>query len=89
MVPDAPWVITDAFLEQHDIDFVCHDALPYVVCTSRSGSGRSDVHRLLQCNAGYEQLGKFRETQVNEYASTNHSGPIVLLAAAHGRRVDH
>lgn len=29
VIPDAPWVITDAFLEKHDIDLVCHDALPY------------------------------------------------------------
>lgn len=31
VIADAPWVITDEFLEKHDIDFVCHDALPYVV----------------------------------------------------------
>lgn len=32
VIPDSPWVLTDAFLAEHDIDFVCHDALPYQVC---------------------------------------------------------
>jgi cytidyltransferase-like protein len=34
VIADAPWVITDEFLAKHDIDFVCHDALPYVVMSA-------------------------------------------------------
>ena len=29
MIRDAPWTVTPKFLEEHDIDFVAHDALPY------------------------------------------------------------
>ncbi|KAK5647136.1 hypothetical protein RI129_005600 [Pyrocoelia pectoralis] len=29
VVRDAPWVVTDAFLKAHKIDFVAHDDLPY------------------------------------------------------------
>ena len=29
VLPDAPWVITPAFLDAHAIDFVAHDDLPY------------------------------------------------------------
>lgn len=34
VVQDAPWVITMDFLEKHNIDFVAHDALPYVTAMS-------------------------------------------------------
>lgn len=29
VVKDAPWNITDDFIEKHKIDFVAHDELPY------------------------------------------------------------
>ncbi len=29
VVRDAPWVITEEFLDANNIDFVAHDALPY------------------------------------------------------------
>jgi choline-phosphate cytidylyltransferase len=29
VVPDAPWVITEEFLDEHSIDYVAHDDLPY------------------------------------------------------------
>ena len=29
VVTDAPWVITQEFLDRHKIDYVTHDALPY------------------------------------------------------------
>eukprot|EP01018_Ginkgo_biloba_P015716 Gb_20962 [translate_table: standard] len=31
VVPDAPWVITQEFIEKHQIDYVAHDALPYAL----------------------------------------------------------
>jgi len=29
IITDAPWVITEEFINLHKIDFVAHDALPY------------------------------------------------------------
>ncbi|KAL6578911.1 T-complex protein 1 subunit alpha [Orobanche minor] len=29
VIPDAPWVINQEFLDEHRIDFVAHDSLPY------------------------------------------------------------
>jgi choline-phosphate cytidylyltransferase len=28
LIPDAPWVINQEFLDKHHIDYVAHDALP-------------------------------------------------------------
>ena len=28
VIPDAPWVITQEFLDKHRIDYVAHDSLP-------------------------------------------------------------
>jgi cytidyltransferase-like protein len=30
VIEDAPWVITNEFLDEHQIDYVAHDSLPYV-----------------------------------------------------------
>ncbi len=39
---DAPWVITEDFINKHKIDYVTHDALPY---TDTSGlAGGADVY---------------------------------------------
>lgn len=62
VVEDAPWVLDDAFLERHKIDFVCHDALPYVDNSGQSSSG--DVYEHLK------KQGKFLETQRTEGIST-------------------
>ncbi|CAO2827636.1 unnamed protein product [Amaranthus hypochondriacus] len=61
VIPDAPWVINQEFLDKHKIDFVAHDALPYA---DTSGS----------CNDVYEFVkaaGKFKETQRTEGISTS------------------
>ena len=29
IIMDAPWVITEEFINKHSIDYVSHDALPY------------------------------------------------------------
>lgn len=34
VVEDAPWVITQEFLDKHKIDYVAHDALPYVTAVT-------------------------------------------------------
>lgn len=30
VIPDAPWVLDQEFLEKHKIDYVAHDSLPWV-----------------------------------------------------------
>lgn len=37
VVPNAPWVITEQFLDEHNIDFVAHDALPYADTSGQTG----------------------------------------------------
>jgi hypothetical protein len=37
VLQDAPWVITEEFLNKHNIDFVAHDDLPYA-----DNSGQAD-----------------------------------------------
>ncbi|CAO2831160.1 unnamed protein product [Amaranthus hypochondriacus] len=61
VIPDAPWVINQEFLDKHKIDYVAHDALPYA---DTSGS----------CNDVYEFVkaaGKFKETQRTDGISTS------------------
>lgn len=43
VIPNAPWVMTPEFLEEHKIDFVCHDALPY----QSSGASPRSAARVL------------------------------------------
>jgi choline-phosphate cytidylyltransferase len=62
VIVDAPWVVTDDFLAAHDIDFVCHDALPYADTSGASSSG--DVYAHLRA------IGKFHATQRTEGVST-------------------
>lgn len=42
VIEDAPWAITDEFLEKYKIDYVCHDDLPY------SAKGSSDIYKFLK-----------------------------------------
>lgn len=58
VVEDAPWVIDEDFLKQHKIDYVAHDALPYV--STESG----DVYQHIK------EQGRFLETQRTEGVST-------------------
>jgi choline-phosphate cytidylyltransferase len=44
IVRDAPWVITPEFLEEHNIDYVAHDALPY----SDASGQANDVYDLVR-----------------------------------------
>ena len=63
IVRDAPWVISGDFLTAHDIDFVCHDDLPYVDVSGASASG--DVYEPIK------RMGKFHATQRTEGVSTS------------------
>jgi len=61
VIPDAPWVTTQEFLDKHNIDFVAHDSLPYADAT---GSG-NDVYEFVK------KIGKFKETQRTDGISTS------------------
>lgn len=59
VLTDIPWIPTVEFLDKHDIDYVAHDALPYV-----SGD-HEDVY------AEVKDAGRFRETQRTDGVSTS------------------
>ncbi|PIA37688.1 hypothetical protein AQUCO_03000321v1, partial [Aquilegia coerulea] len=61
VIPDAPWVLTQEFLDKHNIDYVAHDSLPYA---DTSGAGK-DVYEFVK------SIGKFKETQRTEGISTS------------------
>lgn len=58
VVYDAPWVIDAAFLDKHRIDFVAHDAAPYV------SAGSDDTYAIPK------RLGRFLATQRTPHIST-------------------
>ncbi|KAF9600604.1 hypothetical protein IFM89_011133 [Coptis chinensis] len=61
VIPDAPWVLSQEFLDKHKIDYVAHDSLPYA---DASGAGK-DVYEFVK------SIGKFKETQRTEGISTS------------------
>ncbi|KAJ4981728.1 hypothetical protein NE237_032565 [Protea cynaroides] len=61
VIPDAPWVLTQEFLDKHKIDYVAHDSLPYA---DASGAGK-DVYEFVKA------IGKFKETKRTEGISTS------------------
>lgn len=61
VIPDAPWVINQEFLDKHRIDYVAHDALPYA---DASGAG-NDVYEFVKA------VGRFKETQRTDGISTS------------------
>ncbi|KAG7392830.1 T-complex protein 1 subunit beta [Phytophthora pseudosyringae] len=63
VVEDAPWVLSDEFMEEHKIDYVCHDALPYSDASGEASEG--DVY------ARIKAMGKFLETRRTDGISTS------------------
>ncbi|XP_073103173.1 choline-phosphate cytidylyltransferase 2 isoform X2 [Elaeis guineensis] len=61
VIPDAPWVITQEFIDKHNIDYVAHDSLPYA---DASGAGK-DVYEFVKA------IGKFKETKRTDGISTS------------------
>ncbi|KAK9133800.1 hypothetical protein Scep_013328 [Stephania cephalantha] len=61
VIPDAPWVINQEFLDKHKIDYVAHDSLPYA---DASGAGK-DVYEFVK------SVGRFKETKRTEGISTS------------------
>ncbi|KAL6547941.1 hypothetical protein OROHE_009646 [Orobanche hederae] len=61
VIPDAPWVFNQEFLDEHHIDFVAHDSLPYA---DASGAG-NDVYEFVKA------VGRFKETKRTDGISTS------------------
>ncbi|XP_047971726.1 choline-phosphate cytidylyltransferase 1-like [Salvia hispanica] len=61
VIPDAPWVINQEFLDKHRIDYVAHDSLPYA---DTSGAG-NDVYEFVKA------VGRFKETKRTDGISTS------------------
>ncbi|ONK58934.1 uncharacterized protein A4U43_C08F1240 [Asparagus officinalis] len=61
VIPDAPWVLNQEFIDNHKIDYVAHDALPYA---DASGAG-NDVYEFVKA------IGKFKETKRTTGVSTS------------------
>jgi choline-phosphate cytidylyltransferase len=59
VVVDAPWIITQEFLDEHGIDFVAHDPEPYPF------GNIADVYAFVK------EQGRFRATQRTEGISTS------------------
>lgn len=61
VIPDAPWVINQEFIDKHKIDYVAHDSLPYA---DASGAG-NDVYEFVR------KIGRFKETKRTDGISTS------------------
>ncbi|KAK9071598.1 hypothetical protein SSX86_008027 [Deinandra increscens subsp. villosa] len=61
VIPDAPWVLDQEFVDKHRIDYVAHDSLPYA---DASGAG-TDVYEFVK------SIGRFKETKRTEGISTS------------------
>ena len=59
VIENAPWCITEEFVNEHDIDYVAHDDLPY------AGAAGEDIYDPLR------KIGKFWPTQRTEGVSTS------------------
>lgn len=59
VIPNAPWCVTPEFLQEHKIDYVAHDDLPYASADS------DDIYKPIK------EEGKFLTTQRTEGISTS------------------
>ncbi|KAJ2800922.1 choline-phosphate cytidylyltransferase [Coemansia guatemalensis] len=59
IIADAPWFVTQEFLDEHQIDYVCHDDLPYASTES------DDVYAFVKAQ------GRFLPTQRTDGVSTS------------------
>lgn len=59
VITDAPWTLTDEFLQKHKIDLVAHDDIPYAAV------GQDDIY------APLKKKGKFLATQRTDGISTS------------------
>lgn len=63
IIEDAPWTITPEFIKLHNIDYVAHDALPYI---DNSGSSEDG-----DCYGWLKKEGLFKETERTSEISTS------------------
>ncbi|PRQ58399.1 putative choline-phosphate cytidylyltransferase [Rosa chinensis] len=61
VIPDAPWVVNEEFLDKHNIDYIAHDSLPY----ADASRARKDVYEFVKA------VGRFKETKRTEGISTS------------------
>lgn len=59
VIPNAPWCVTAEFLDEHNIDYVAHDDLPYV------GADSDDIYKPIK------EMGRFLATQRTSGISTS------------------
>ncbi|CAN6628291.1 choline-phosphate cytidylyltransferase [Trichomonascus vanleenenianus] len=59
VIENAPWTLTQEFLDEHKIDYVAHDDLPY------ASAGDDDIYRFVK------EKGMFLTTQRTEGISTS------------------
>ncbi|ODQ64390.1 hypothetical protein NADFUDRAFT_83877 [Nadsonia fulvescens var. elongata DSM 6958] len=59
VIPNAPWCVTKEFLDEHSIDYVAHDDLPYASGTD------DDIYKPIK------EAGRFLTTQRTEGISTS------------------
>jgi choline-phosphate cytidylyltransferase len=60
VIEDAPWIVTESFLKEHNIDFVAHDDEPY------SSGDSDDIYQPLKA------AGKFIATKRTDGISTTY-----------------
>jgi choline-phosphate cytidylyltransferase len=63
IIENAPWTITSEFIKQHNIDYVAHDAIPYIDVSGNSDDG--------DCYGWLKKTGLFKETQRTSSISTS------------------
>ncbi|KAL2794248.1 hypothetical protein BJX66DRAFT_203307 [Aspergillus keveii] len=73
VVPNCPWIVTPEFIEEHKIDYVAHDDLPY-------GAAEGD-----DIYAPIKAQGKFLVTQRTEGVST--TGVITRIVRDYDRYI--
>ncbi|KAK9451650.1 uncharacterized protein V1518DRAFT_369300, partial [Limtongia smithiae] len=61
IIENSPWEVTPEFLEEHKIDYVAHDDIPYA-----GGNGVDDIYQPIK------EAGKFLVTQRTEGISTSY-----------------
>ncbi|KAK9256278.1 hypothetical protein V1507DRAFT_450230 [Lipomyces tetrasporus] len=61
IIENAPWVVTPEFIEDHSIDYVAHDDIPYA-----GAGGTADIYQPIK------ESGKFLVTQRTEGISTSY-----------------
>lgn len=71
IISNAPWIITDEFLEKHAIDYVAHDDAPYA-CVMQADDALSGSNEVIvdDCYAKVKAMGKFLATKRTNGVST-------------------